>query len=251
MTQEIDESKLKAGDAHYKAYVGPPHQYDVMGATQFRLLCTLGLRAHQSVLDFGCGSLRAGRLFIVYLEAGRYFGIEPNHWLIEEGIQQHIGQDLLNIKKPQFDNNSECKTQVFDQQFDFIVAQSVFSHAGRAQIQTALQNFKQSLKEDGMIVVTFIEGQDEYLGDDWIYPGCVMYKPETVAQFAQQAGLFMQRIPWFHPRQTWYLLAKQQERLPTEDMLHCLAGATLFNEKFANSCKKLKREEYRDKAKVE
>lgn len=51
----------------YRGYVGPEAQYDLMGATQFRLLCTLGLREHHTLLDFGCGSLRAGRLFIPYL----------------------------------------------------------------------------------------------------------------------------------------------------------------------------------------
>jgi len=56
----MDVSKLKPGDDHHMAYVGPPTQHDFMGATQFRLLCTLGLRAHHRLLDFGCGSLRAG-----------------------------------------------------------------------------------------------------------------------------------------------------------------------------------------------
>ena len=63
----MDISKLKPGDNHYMAYVGPPAQYDFMGGTQFRLLSTLGLRANHSLLDFGCGSLRAGRLFLSYL----------------------------------------------------------------------------------------------------------------------------------------------------------------------------------------
>ena len=49
----MDVSKLKTGDNHYMAYVGPPTQYDFMGATQFRLLCTLGLRAHHYLLDLG------------------------------------------------------------------------------------------------------------------------------------------------------------------------------------------------------
>ena len=62
----MDISKLQAGDSHYMAYVGPPGQYDFVGATQFRLLSTLGLRADHSLLDFGCGSLRAGRLFLSY-----------------------------------------------------------------------------------------------------------------------------------------------------------------------------------------
>ena len=48
---------MAGGSRHYRAYVGPPDQFDFMGATQFRLLTTLGLREHHSVLDFGCGSL--------------------------------------------------------------------------------------------------------------------------------------------------------------------------------------------------
>ena len=55
----MDISKMKAGDHHYMAYVGPPTQYDYVGAMWFRLLCTSGLRAHHSLLDFDCGSLRA------------------------------------------------------------------------------------------------------------------------------------------------------------------------------------------------
>src|SRR5258705_9481939 len=98
----MDISELRPGDNHYMAFVGPPTQYDFMGATQFRLLCTLGLRSHHSVLDFGCGSLRAGRLLISYLDKGKYFGIEPNMWLIEKAIENQIGRDLIRIKNPQF-----------------------------------------------------------------------------------------------------------------------------------------------------
>ena len=154
----MDVSKLKAGDNHYMAYVGPPTQYDFMGATQFRLLSTLGLRANHSLLDFGCGSLRAGRLFLTYLDEGAYFGIEPNKWLIEDAIKNQIGKDLATLKKPHFDHNGDFKTDVFSQQFDFIIAQSIFSHTGSDLITTALSNFKESLKPNGLIAATFIEG---------------------------------------------------------------------------------------------
>ena len=71
-----DEAKaLPPGAHHYTAFVGRADQYDFMGATQFRLLTTLGLREHHAVLDFGCGSLRAGRLLIPYLNEGRYHGL--------------------------------------------------------------------------------------------------------------------------------------------------------------------------------
>ena len=58
---------LKPGDAHYRAYVGPPEDYDLIAAMTFNLLTTLGLRQHHSLLDVGCGSLRIGRLLIPYL----------------------------------------------------------------------------------------------------------------------------------------------------------------------------------------
>lgn len=233
----MDVSKLKAGDNHYMAYVGPPAQYDFMGATQFRLLCTLGLRAHHSLLDFGCGSLRAGRLFLSYLDEGRYCGIEPNKWLIEDSINNQIGNDLIALKKPRFDYNNDFKTDVFSQQFDFIIAQSIFSHAGSDLISTALCNFNASLKPQGLIAATFKEGIGDFDGRGWVYPRCVSYRQSTVEHFAKEAGFFITRLPWYHPRQTWYLLAKDRHRLPDKAMLRYLRGAVLFDPMFAESWK--------------
>jgi hypothetical protein len=56
-------ANLPTGAQHYRAYVGPPDRFDFMSATQFALLFALGLRDHHRVLDFGCGSLRLGRLY--------------------------------------------------------------------------------------------------------------------------------------------------------------------------------------------
>ncbi len=238
----MDVSKLKPGDDHYMAYVGPPTQYDFMGATQFRLLCTLGLRANHDLLDFGCGSLRAGRLFISYLDEGRYYGIEPNKWLIEDAINNQVGKDLISLKKPHFDHNSDFVTDVFSTQFDFIIAQSIFSHTGSDLISIALRNFKESLNPNGLIAVTFIEGLSDFDGYGWVYSGReeykfhpsakrgpVTYRLSTIKQFSEDAGLFAIRIPWYHPRQTWYLLSKDRRRLPNRAMLRYLTGVVLFD----------------------
>lgn len=247
----MDISRLKPGDSHYMAYVGPPTRYDFMGATQFRLLCTLGLRANHDLLDFGCGSLRAGRLFISYLDEGRYFGIEPNKWLIEDAINNQVGEDLIRLKKPQFDHNSDFVSDVFSRQFDFILAQSIFSHTGSDLVNIALQNFKKSLKPDGLIVVTFREGNLDFDGNGWVYSGCddykyhaskkqglVKYRPSSIKQFAADAELFIVRIPWYHPSQTWYLLAKDKRRLPNSAMLRYLTGVVLFDPEFVDSLKR-------------
>lgn len=228
----MDTSKLKAGDPHYRAYVGPPGQYDFMGATQFRLLCTLGLRERHTLLDFGCGSLRAGRLLIPYLDRGHYHGIEPNRWLIEEAIEQQLGADSVRLKQPRFSYDDGFDATVFGRSFDFIVAQSVFSHADRAMIVRALAGFAAALQPDGLVVATFIEGSEDFAGAGWVYPGCVRYRPDTVIALAGGAGLHAQRLPWFHPRQTWYLMARSARRLvPPEHLTH-LSGAVLFDPEF-------------------
>src|SRR5437868_14897345 len=94
LTQESLGVGLKPGDAHYRAYVGPPEDYDLIAAMTFNLLTTLGLRQHHSLLDVGCGSLRIGRLLIPYLNCGKYFGVETNNWLVEAGIEHELGKDV-------------------------------------------------------------------------------------------------------------------------------------------------------------
>lgn len=216
----------QAGDLTYDAYVGPPGQYDFMGATQFRLLTALGLREHHHVLDFGCGSLRAGRLLIPYLSAGRYFGIEPNAWLIEQALDSELGRDIVAIKQPQFAHVGDFSVP-FDESFDFVIAQSIFSHASRDQIATALANFGGVLKPGGIVLATFIEGAEDYAGSEWQYPHCVSYRPQTIAALAVAAGLSSQKLPWYHPRQTWYLLSMIGAPPLNSDELSELTGVVL------------------------
>ena len=179
---------LPAGSTeHYSAFIGPPDQYDTMGATQFRLACSLGLREHHKLLDFGCGSLRAGRFFITYLESGNYCGIDPNQWLVDEAIANELSPDLVEKKKCRFANNDDFDCSSFNEKFDFIFAQSIFSHAGRGQVKTALKNFGKNLSSDGIIAATFIIAIDpnlDHKGNEWFYPGCVSYSRQSIRLFA-------------------------------------------------------------------
>ena len=240
-TRTLSRQKAKvlpAGAEHYMAYVGPPRQYDFMGATQFRLLTTLGLRETHKLLDFGCGSLRAGRLLIPYLMPGNYHGLEPNRWLVEDGIANEIGQDLIRIKSPVFRHDENFSIAGFGVRFDFIVAQSIFSHTGRDLIATALGSFRKHLAEDGLILATFIpESPDapEFTGTGWIYPQVVTYRPETILAIISAAGLVGRPLPWFHPRQTWFALAASDRQLPPSAKDVHLSGAVLRDRELAAS----------------
>jgi cyclopropane fatty-acyl-phospholipid synthase-like methyltransferase len=227
----LEAEKLAPGSHHYTAYVGPPDQYDFMGASQFRLLTTLGLRSRHRVLDVGCGSLRAGRFLIMYLAKGHYYGIEPNQWLVHEAIQREIGQSLADLKTPTFSDSIDFDAVQFDVKFDFIVAQSIFSHAGPALVERALSQFAATLVEDGLALVTFIHPRQlptapiEAAG--WTYPGCTTYQPDRIEALIAGAGMVGTQLPWFHPRQTWYALALRTEALPKQESYRHLTGAVL------------------------
>lgn len=227
--------KLKGGDNHPRAYVGPPHQYDFMGATQFCLLTSIGLREHHTVLDFGCGSLRAGRLLLPYLKPGNYFGIEPNKWLIESAIEE-LGRDFIRLRSPQFDYNSDFEFDVFDVSFDFIVMQSILSHTGSDLLYKALKNARSVMKVTSTLILTVIHPEQNpvirsgmgFAG--WRYPDCVSYPSEYFKEQADGLGYATQRLPWFHPRQTWWRLALSDSSLLSEAELSALTGYSVQNE---------------------
>jgi SAM-dependent methyltransferase len=199
---------LKPGDAHYRAYVGPPEDYDLIAAMTFNLLTTLGLRQHHSLLDVGCGSLRIGRLLIPYLNRGKYFGVEPNEWLVTEGIKRELGEALVEIKRPSFffSASADAITQA-KVLFNFAVAQSIFSHSGLDLIKDWVSAISRSLAEDGALVATFLSGDEDSPIKGWVYPDCVNYRPATMRQVAADAGLRFEILDWKHPRQTWALFA--------------------------------------------
>lgn len=240
-TRDLPAEATKAlppGADHYTAYVGPPGQFDFMGATQFRLLCALGLREGHRLLDIGCGSLRAGRLLIPYLAPGRYHGLEPNRWLVEDAIEREIGRDLVRIKQPVFRHHASFDCGAFGVSFDYVLAQSIFSHCGADLVARVLVEIRQCLTDDGLAAVTFVhtrpgEARSERTG--WIYPGTVAYDTDTVSGWIADAGLCGRAIPWWHPRQTWWVLAKRAAKLPAERHDPLLRGAVLFDPELAAS----------------
>lgn len=229
---------LPAGSHHYRAYVGPPNRFDFMSATQFSLLFTLGLRDHHRVLDFGCGSLRLGRLLIPFLRPGGYFGVEPNAWLIDDALANETGRDVVAIKRPRFSHNSDFDCGVFGEKFEFIIAQSIVTHCGPDLFQKAMDGFASVLADDGVVALSYWNTPKPLAqrpADGWHYPSSVKYLEAEVDAFTRKAGLVGMAIPWHHPGASWYLAARRPERLPSEQELAFLRGAVLHDPQFAAS----------------
>lgn len=187
---------MEVGARHYRSFVGPPDRYDLVAAMQFNLLTFLGLRENHFLLDIGCGSLRAGRLFIPYLLPGRYFGIEPHEWLVKEGMRKELGEEAMHIKRPTFSDVENFDCAVFGRPFDFILAQSVFSHAAEGQIRSCLRTAKQAMEPGSIFVVNFRIGKRSYKGNTWRYPGCISYTLAHMTSMVKEANLFCQLIDW-------------------------------------------------------
>jgi SAM-dependent methyltransferase len=235
-----DHLDLPPGAAHYRAYVGPPRQYDLMAATQFGLLHALGLREQHYLLDFGCGSLRAGRLLIPYLLQGRYFGIEPNKWLVDVAIEKEVGADQVRIKRPRFSHNPNFDCSVFGEHFDYIMAQSILSHCGMDLAGRVLREFSRWLKSEGLLLFTFVERGDHPLGrmvSGWQYPRCTRYEAIEIERMLTDVGLRFARIPWYHPRQSWFIASADERKIPSPEQIHFLRGAVFNVPDFAESLK--------------
>ncbi len=234
-----DRTILKPGDHDTRAYVGPPSQYDFMGATQFRLLTTLGLREGHSVLDVGCGSMRAGRLLLPYLLPGNYFGVEPNKWLIDKMIEEEIGGEYISLRQPTFQHNSDFDFSGFNRKFDYIVMQSILSHTGSDLTVLAIENALSVMETSSLLLVTILHRDNVpakiSYGENtqgWLYPMCLSYDTSHFINIVSEQGGHCQELPWMHPRQTWWLITLDESRLMSSNQLEHMSGVVFNDTRF-------------------
>ena len=208
--------QLKPGEQHYRAFVGPPRRYDFLSASQFALLFLLGMDEKSKILDFGCGSLRLGRLLIPFLRAENYFGIDPNKWLIDDGVAMELGQDAVNLKQPKFEFNDDFDCTIFDTRFDFIMAQSILTHTGPDSAEKLLSSTRKALTSHGVFLASLklIEDRECALPENgWHYPYNVNYGAKHISSMMDNAGLFWRKIGWHHPGAVWIVASKSQDRV--------------------------------------
>src|SRR5262249_29435006 len=146
-----------------------------------------------------------------YLLPGRYCAVEPERWLVEEGINRELGKSVVQVKSPSFAFNSEFCFADFKHLFDYAMAQSIFTHSSGKQILRCLQNVSLVLKPSGVLLATVLDGEQSYDGDEWQYPRCIAYPVEFFEETAQQAGLICRRFPWPDPTGfTWLIFHKPE-----------------------------------------
>lgn len=131
--------------------------WEEMGKLQFDFLLKQGLQPHHRLLDIGCGTLRGGRHLIKYLNAGNYSGIDISSKAIEYG-NQLIEMESLSEKRPRLlvNKNRDLKFVEFNNEvFDFLLAQSVFTHLKPEHIEECFRHIGQIMSSASVFFFTF------------------------------------------------------------------------------------------------
>ncbi|MEP7013166.1 MAG: class I SAM-dependent methyltransferase, partial [Acidobacteriota bacterium] len=104
--------------------------WEEMGRFQLDYLVAEGLAPGMTLLDVGCGCLRAGVHLIPYLEPGRYFGVDVSAPLLDAGYDVELVAVGLQDRLPRENllANGSFEAWRFGTRFDMALAQSVFTH---------------------------------------------------------------------------------------------------------------------------
>lgn len=196
---------------NYRAKVGPPDMFDIIGAQQFCMAVSQGLREHHRLLDVGCGGLRGGRFFITYLDVGNYVGIEPDVDLLQYGKEAEVGLDTIKRKSPYFFTFDTFMLSRAPKQsyHDFVLAQSILTHAGEDLIPTIFGEAYLALAPGGRFIGTFFEGSQENKAG-WLGNQVAVYDRLKLKNIADIVGFIdFSTLISNHPMgQTWFAARK-------------------------------------------
>lgn len=135
--------------------------WEELGRLQLEFLQRQGLTPQSTLLDVGCGCLRAGIHFVRFLEPGRYYGVDANASLIRAGLEQELPRAGLagRLAPDHLLVNGAFEAFRFGVTFDYVLAQSVFTHLPVAQIGAALRALAPCVRPGGRFYATFFEAR--------------------------------------------------------------------------------------------
>lgn len=152
-----DLSNLDNWSVSHRELVGG--MWDEVGQLQLDFMLKQGLQPDMALLDVGCGCLRGGIHFIRYLNAGNYYGIDINKSLIDAGYEIELSLTALTEKIPRSNLlvNDHFQASLFGVDFDFAIAQSLFTHLPLNHIKRCLIELSKCVKSGGEFYATFFE----------------------------------------------------------------------------------------------
>jgi len=180
------------------------YRFEKTGRTQLEVLVRNGLNPWDNFLDIGCGAFCGGYWVMHFLDAGRYHGVEPNVPMFQGGLAHILEPELIELKKPRFDHNDQYDFSVFEVGFDYLFAQSIWTHAGKKDIDKMLDGFVEHSTDNARFLTT-VKLPDlfhrDYKGDDWIggshesdVAGTVRHSFSWIQDACSKRGLTVKRL---------------------------------------------------------
>jgi SAM-dependent methyltransferase len=157
-----------------------------LGQMQFDYLLEHGLKPDHRMLEIGCGNLRAGRLFIDYLDAGNYYGLDISPDILVAAQETLVSYNLRE-KLPHLTPVRDLRFAFLpDACFDVVHAHSVFSHSPLHVIEECFAHVGRILAPTGFFDFTFdrTEGEEHHVLREDFY-----YRTETLVTLAERHGL--------------------------------------------------------------
>lgn len=148
--------KLSTGEMYYSG-LGVGEMWNEIGQLQFNFLTKNGLLPSHVFLDIGCGSLRAGVHLIDYLGEGNYYGFDQSAFLITAALEYEIPKLNLQEKHPTLYIRDDFHFSITNKKFDFLMAQSVFTHLTWNSILLCLRRASLVMHKNSKFYATFFE----------------------------------------------------------------------------------------------
>jgi cyclopropane fatty-acyl-phospholipid synthase-like methyltransferase len=188
--------------------------WDEIGELQFDFMVAQGLKPHHKLLDIGCGCLRGGVHFIRYLDEGNYYGVDKDPDLLKAGMSEAkmagLGYRLFYLEL-----DSKFRFNQLNADFDFAIAQSLFTHLNLNEILLCLINLEKVISDKGKFYATYFRAtKSNYskvitrqsvdgitIATHPAFSGSMHYCFDMLQWAAWHAGLECIPVDWDHPRQ--------------------------------------------------
>lgn len=177
--------------------------FERFGLWQLDVLKQVGLKPHHSLLDVGCGAMRLGLYAVPYLSEGVYCGVDAFAKYIE------LAGDLARlVDLPPRYRLLTCDDFCFERfstQFDFAIAQSVFTHLSVSDTRRCIAASKNVMRPGSVFLFTYLVGVPPTIG--FLYAGVKPMQRLAIdsdrffANIAAEFGLAFERPSISHPTQ--------------------------------------------------
>jgi SAM-dependent methyltransferase len=132
-----------------------------------------GLSPSDTVVDYGCGTLRMGVHIVPMLSAGAYWGMDIDEFLLDEG-KQLLGDALLAEKRPNLGIISpEFVARAAEAKPTFLLSISVLIHVHPDELDEYFDNIAKLVVPQGRAFLTAkcVDGTEspQYSGRSWAH----------------------------------------------------------------------------------